>query len=136
MSPALEALGRRLRLFVLLGVFSLCFLWELCQLAGSRENLFPQELPHWIRQLGEANWFQKIEFLFGQKQLEVEAAPAWWWRMPCHPSSLPYPGFSLSCRGLGSWEEALAIGWLGGDTPGLPTEPWRCPSLVGCLGRA
>lgn len=45
--------------------------------------------------------------------------------MPCHPASLPYPAFSLSCRGLGSWEEAMTIGWHRGDTPGLPTEPWN-----------
>lgn len=124
--PTLEVPGRRLRHFVLLGVFFFSFLWELCQLAGSRESLFPWELPCWIRELGEgqANWFQKIEFLFGKRQLEVEAAPAWWWGMPCHPASLPYPAFSLSCRGLRSWEEAVAIGWHRGDTPGLPTEPW------------
>lgn len=98
MSPALEVPGRRLRRFVLLGVFFLSFLWELCQLAGSRESLFPQELPRWIRELGEgqANCFEKIEFLFGKRQLEVEAAPACCWRMPCHPSSLPFPWFSLS----------------------------------------
>lgn len=53
MSPALEAPGRRLRHFVLLGVFFLSFLWELCQLAGSRESLFPRELPCWIHELGE-----------------------------------------------------------------------------------
>lgn len=64
MSPALEAPGRRLRAFVLLGVFFLSFLWELCHLAGSRESLFPQEAPLWICELGEgqAHWFQKIEF--------------------------------------------------------------------------
>lgn len=66
MSPALEVPGRRLRRFVLLGVFFLSFLWELCQLAGSRESLFRQELPRWIRELGEgqANCFEKIVFIW------------------------------------------------------------------------
>lgn len=66
MSPALEVPGQRLPHFVLLGVVFLSFLWELCQLAGSRESFFPRELPRWIRELGEgqANWFQKIVFIW------------------------------------------------------------------------
>lgn len=48
-------------------------------------------------------------------------APASWWRMPCHPSSLPDPGFSLRPEKLGG---GCGISWHRGDAPGLPTEPW------------